>query len=123
MDIAAIIAVVVVISAVLYVIRARHKARRKIVPAKKNQLRQHEVRPTIRYAALIGTQAADSVQPDREMPSVKVESKPDNAVEVARPMMRNPEPAAEPPAHSAGTTGYSGISPSVATLSPQRNIL
>ena len=87
----------IAIAVVLYVVGVRRKARRKIVRAAKNDLRQDEARPTIQYGSSIRTQAAESVRPKREMPSVKVESKPDKAAEVARPIIGNPPPPAEAP--------------------------
>jgi hypothetical protein len=91
----AIVLAIIVIAVI--VIGARHKARRKIVSAVKNESRHDEARPTIRYGPSIRTQAAASVQPAREMPSIKVETKPDKGAEVARPIIRNAESAAEAP--------------------------
>lgn len=94
---AAIVLAGLVIAVVLYVVVVRRKARRKIVPTVKNELRRDEARPTVQHGPSIHTQAAESVQPEREVPSFKVESKPDKTVEVTRPLIRSPEPAAEAP--------------------------
>src|SRR6266478_3554213 len=87
----------IVIAVVLYVVGVRRKARRKIAHEVKNELRQDEARPTVQYGPSLHTQAAESVQPEREVPSVKVESKPDKAAEVARPFIQSSEPSVEAP--------------------------
>lgn len=85
----------IVIAVVLYVVGVRRKARRKIASEAKNELRQDETRPTVLYGPPLHTQAAESVQPEREVPSVKVESKPEKVAEEARPFIQSSEPSVE----------------------------
>ncbi len=61
----------IVIAVVLYVVGVRRKARRKIAPEVKAELRQDEAQPTVQYGPSLHTQAAESVQREREVPSVE----------------------------------------------------
>lgn len=86
-----------VIAVALYVVGVRRKTRRKIVLTVRNELRRDETRPTVQHGPSLHTQAAESIQPERKVPSVRAESKLDKTVEVTRPLTRSPEPAAEAP--------------------------
>jgi len=81
----ALVASAAVIALVLYVVTARHRGKRKIVPDGKIELQQQEDTPSaVECETPSQLQESVSARPQTKTPSVEVESKPTDATEANR---------------------------------------